>query len=235
LGNFLVGLANLERAKTHEKSRWQFRYELAGSWVFESAPDGTILFYPHGWGRAYIVPTPEKRREIEEFLAGWLSKLKATLRVAQWGMAVVLVVFVTPLVPRFDRIVWSVPDWPTVLRGTLHLGILALLLVAGCPLALRCIAETAKADLEKASVRRPLAGFLKEQARRSDSLRLSTEGAFYTFVLIAAIWMLWPRRESIMTSAQSDPRLLLIGVFCIFLGGAGVLFKFWRIRAKLRG
>ncbi len=218
------------RATTRRKLAW----ELDGSWIFESSGDGTILFYPHGWGRAYVVPTEDKRREIEAFLALWLATLRAALRVSRWILPLLVLVFIAFLFPPFCRVVWYAPGARAVFRLAVLLGALGCLLTVGSPLALRFLAETAKVDLEKSQVRRPFAESLRNYAQRSDLSRLWIEEALYALVLLEGVWLLWPRQETIMLPARINTHLLPGGVALVVLGGVMALVKLWEIRAKLR-
>ncbi len=221
-------------------TRRQLLSELEGSWVFERSGDGTIFFYPHGWGRAYVVPTEEKQREIEEFLGLWVARLRSGIRLARWlllpALAILLAVFVLAgFVPAFRRMVWNLPGWPAVFVSTFFLGALACLLVLGSQLALRFLAETAKADLEKAQSWRPFAESLRAYARQCSWSRLWIEEACCGFVLVEGLRFLWPRRETILLPARVNHHLLPVGVALIALGGVMGLVKLWEIRAKFQG
>ncbi len=116
------------------KTRRRLFWELKSSWIVESSRDGTIFFYPHGWGRAYLVPNEDKRREIEEFLTLWLSRLRCANRVSRWVSLPVIVILVATIIPPFCRVVWYIPGWRVLFRSALVLGLGCLLIVAS-PLA----------------------------------------------------------------------------------------------------
>jgi hypothetical protein len=158
-----------------ERTKRRWLWELNGSWQVETSADGTILYFPHGWGCRYLVPTEEKRCEIEEFLVLWLRRLRAAISASIWFVLPAAAVLVATIVPPFCRVVWGISGWPAILRVALLVAQLGYLLPLGSQLALRFLAATAKADLEKAHVRRPLVESLKDYARRSDWPRLWLE------------------------------------------------------------
>lgn len=207
-------------------------WELKSSWVFESR-DGMILFYPHGWGRAYLVPNEGKRREIEAFLTLWLSRLRCANRESRWVSLPVIAILVPSIIPPFCRAVWCIPGWRMLFRSALVLGLGCVLIVAS-PLVLMFLAETAKADLEKTEVRRPFTGMLKDYARHSSWRLLSVQGVLSSLVLLEGIWLLWPHRESVMMPARTDPHFLAVGAVLTVLGGVMTLTKIWQIRTKLQ-
>ena len=193
---------------------------LVSSWAFESRGDGTIHFYPHRWGRAYVVPTEEKHREIEKFLALWLMKLRLAARVALWVSLPVIAVLLAAVTPPFCRFAWYTPYWPTIVQSAERLYMGCLLVVVGSPLALRFLAEVAKADLEKANARRPFAEWLAAHAQQSDWRGLWFGEIIFCLVLLAGLWLLWPRRDSLMLPAHSDPHVLVAGLVLAAIGGA---------------
>jgi hypothetical protein len=46
-----------------EKAKRRWLWELNGSWQFETSADGTIPYFPRGWGCGYLVPTDADGRE----------------------------------------------------------------------------------------------------------------------------------------------------------------------------
>lgn len=208
--------------------------KLVSSWGFESRGDGRILFYPHRWGRAYIVPTEEKRREIEKFLALWLMKLQLATRVALWVWLPAIAVLFVAVTPPFCRFAWYMPYWPTIAQSAQRLCMACLLVVVGSPLALRFFAESVKADLEKSDVRRPFAGWLAGRAQQANWRGLWFGEIIFCLVLLAGLWVLWPRRDSLMLPAHTDPHFLIAGLVLAAVGGAMALANLWQIRTKLR-
>jgi hypothetical protein len=213
------------------RSNW--RWELKGSWTFALQNDGAILFYPHGWGRAYLVPTEDKRREIEEFLALWQTRSRSAVRFSRWCVVPVPAVILATATPPVWRIVSQMPVWPTISIFVLALGVLGCLVIAGSPLALSFLAETAKADLEKADVRRPLSEALKDYARRSDWSRLSLDAALGSLFLGFGVHQLMPRRVTVMHVASAGPHFWTLGVPGVVLGGWMVLSALLQIRTKV--
>jgi hypothetical protein len=214
-------------------TRRKWRNELRGSWIFESRDDGAILFYPHGWGRAYAVPTERKQREIEKFLALWRAKLSFAMLVSRWIMLPFAVVLLATVIPPICRVVWYIPLWHAIFRLALGVITLGCLLIVGSPLALRFLAETAKADLEKAEARRSFVESIKDYARRSDWWRLWFEAAFGSYFLVRGVWRLRPQRETVMRAAHLNPHSLAVGVTVIVLGGFMALAALWQIKIKL--
>lgn len=178
--------------------------------------------------------TEANRREIEEFLALWLRRLRSAIRVSSWFTLPVVVILVVSLIPPFCRMVWLIPGWQALFQSALLVGALGCLLVVGSPPTLMLLAETAKANLEEARLRRPFAEFLRDHARRSDWRRLWIQEAFSIFILLEGVWLLWPRRETIMIPARFDPHFLPAGALLTLLGVVMGLIKLWQIRAKLR-
>lgn len=216
-----------------ETTLQKLEWGLNGFWIFESSDDGAIFYYPHGWGRAYVVPTEEKRREIEEFLALWLMRLRSLYQVSVWSLPLLLITFALGH-PPFCNIIWYLPVLPqTLFRSVLLVGALSCLLVGASPLALRFLAEAAKADLEKAKKRRRFVESLKDYAGRSDWRRLWIEVTCSGLVPLAGVRLLWPRRETVMLPARVNPHFLTLGVVLIFLGIPMILIKLYEIRAKL--
>jgi hypothetical protein len=214
-------------------ARWKWRQELRGSWIFESRDDGAILFYPHGWGRAYAVPTERKRREIEKFLALWRAKLLFTMHLSLWIMLPLAVLLLATVIPPISRVVWYIPLWHAISRSALGVIALGCLLFVGSPLALRFLAETAKADLEKAEARRSFVESIKDYARQSNWSLLWFEAAFGSYYLVGGVWRLRPQRETVMRAARINPHFLAVGVMMIVLGGFMALAALWQIRIKL--
>lgn len=222
----------MNRAKTQQRVRWQ----LSVPWAFEAARDGTILFFPHGWGQAYAVPTEDKRREIESFLMLWLARLQTVMHVSRWLALTLMIVFTALLFPPVCRlVVWYVPGRGDFAFGSaLIVGGVGCLLLVACPVALRFAAETAKAELEKAQARRSLAEFLREHSRISDWYQLWMAEILYALCLLEGLRWLSPRRETIMLPARVNSHSLAVGVALIVLGGVGSLVKLWQIRVKLQ-
>ncbi len=219
------------RATTRRNWRW----ELNGSWIFESRGEGAILFYPHGWGRAYLVPTEDKRRQIEEFLALWLTRLRSVICVSRRCAITAFAVCVAAVIPPVGRIVSQIPGWHPIFVFALAVGALACALIAASSLALRFIAETAKADLEKAGVRRPFAESMKEHARRSDWSLLWSEAALGSLFLGLGVRQLLPRQITVMHAASISPHFWTVGFPSIVLGGWMALIALWQIRTKFSG
>lgn len=217
------------RETTPRKWRW----ELNGSWIFESRDDGAILFYPHGWGRAFLVPTEDKRRQIEEFLALWRTRLRSAIRIARWFVIPVLAMALAAVTPPVCHIVSQIPEWSAMFRSALDVGALGFSVIAGSSLVLRFLAETAKADLEKADTRRPFAESLKDYAQQSDWSLLWSEAALGGYFLAKGIWRLRPQRETVMRGASADPHFWDVGVPTAVLGGLIALVALWLIRIKL--
>lgn len=212
--------------------RTQHRWRLQGSWIFESGDNGEIFYYPHGWGRAYVIPTENKRREIEESLTLWRAKLQSIMEIAPWTVLPLMLMFAAGF-PPICRIFWYVP-WHTLLRSALVIGALGLLVILGSPMALRFLAETAKADLEKATKRRPFVESLKDYAKRSDWWVLLSEEATFVLFLLVGGNLLWPRSESVILPAQVNLHALPLGLALLIIGMPMAATKLWQIRAKFR-
>lgn len=214
------------------------RWELKGPWVFEPRDDGTILFYPHGWGRGYVVPTKQKRREIEAFLRLWRRRLGRARGFAQpagrWlavpasiiCAAILLALFPSP----YCRILWYVLEWPTLVRTLLAAMWLWLAVLLGMPLALLFAAETAKADLEKADTRRSFIETQRSHVRRVGWALPCALGACGALAMAEGIWFSLPKQESVMRPAHVIPVFLRVGVLEIVLGLILVLVALWQIR-----
>jgi hypothetical protein len=121
----------------------------------------------------------------------------------------------------------------TISTFAIALGVLGCLVIAGSPLALRFLAETAKADLEKADVRRPLSESLKDHVRRSDWSRLSLDAALGALFLGFGVHQLMPRRVTVMHVASAGPHFWTLGVPGVVLGGWMVLSALLQIRTKV--
>jgi hypothetical protein len=201
--------------------------QITASWVFEHSPDGTILFYPHGWGRAYVVPTEEKRREIEEFLTLWMERLRQADRVFRLGVPAAVIFLLAMLTPPFRR---YVPFWPTLFRRTEHLFLACVLVWISSPFLLRFLAETAKTDLEKSDMRRPYAQSLSHRSWHHLWLEQTISG----FALLLGLWLLWPRRYSVVLPARTIPALLAPGLAFATIGGVLTVTNLWQMTTKLR-
>src|SRR6185312_13435782 len=114
--------------------------EIKGNWTFESSTDGSILYYPRGWGRAYVVPSEEKKREIEELLSVWLARRRTTF----WLVRRICLPALIPMLLSF-MILWIPPLWnriPTIplviafVIGPLLMAVGGLLVLA-CQLTMR--------------------------------------------------------------------------------------------------
>jgi hypothetical protein len=218
----------MERMKKRRRLLW----ELKGSWIVEQTRDGAILFYPHGWGSAYKVPDEGKRREIERFLTLWLLRLRCAIRVSRWVSLPAILILIATIFPPFCRGVWYISGWRILFRFALVLWLGCLLTVAS-PLVLMFLAETTKADLEKAEVRRPFLEILAERARHSSWKILWVQVILFGLALLEGVWLLWPVRRSVVLPAGVNPHFL-VGTVLTALSASMMLTKLWQIRIKLQ-
>jgi hypothetical protein len=202
------------------------------SWAFESS-GGKILYFPHTWGRGYLVPTEAQRREIQHFLGLWRARLMTARRVARWVCLPSLVVAFT-IFPAFSSIAWYIPQWQSVAASALAIGALCVILLLGAPFALAFLAETAKAELEKAHVRRSFGPWFIGSLRLVKSWRLWFGVACALIIVLQGVWMVWPTQQTVMLPASSDPRFVRVGLSEIAVGGLVASVLIWLIRLKRR-
>lgn len=210
-------------------------YEYTGSWVFESGDDGAIFYYPHGWGRAYVVPTEANRHEIEDRLVLWQTRIRSAQRTMRRLMPAFLAAFAVGYVCVIGRLsyqIGSIALFAGALMGTFG-GLIMCALIA----TLRFLSEAAKADLEQANRRRPYFVWLRDRAEQSDWTQLWSMESFSIFVVLIGARALWPRSETVMRPARVHTDwpvfhvwLIVIVIFCTYHSFLGA----WQIRAKFR-
>ncbi len=174
------------------------RQEIKGNWAFESSDDGSILYYPHGWGRGYLVPSEEKKREIENSLSVWLARRRAifwfTRRICLPAM---IPMFAGVLIIGIPSLRNSFPETPLLIVFTLgpFLLLVGCLLVLLSGVALRFVAEVAKADLEHSEYHRPLRDRWRRRAIECRWRGFLYAAAFDGFTLFITVWILQRWRE----------------------------------------
>ena len=210
------------------KWRWQ---PFKGSWRFEAAKDRGTLFYPRGWGRGYLVPTKEKRSEIEEYLTQRLDSLGFIVSATRWLMLGWLAILVLALAPTWlifgkDALIYAAVFYVVAAAP-------ACLIISASQTALWLAAETARTDLDKSDWRRSFASSLTEWAEQRSWSSLWIEEAIWICSIFYGARMIWPYAESVVVPAQRIPYALPIGLMQIVFGVLFAPIWLWQMKAKL--
>lgn len=199
--------------------RAKLRWRLNRHWSFDSS-EGELVYFPHGWGRGYVVPTAAARNEIRNFLNLWRARLMKVREIARWvciGIAPIVLLVILSLWPPFCRALWFLRI-SQVFSGAFWTMAVLLSLLFGTPIALAFLAETAKAELEQSPVRRPFRPWLVDRLRGVDWRHLWGGLICGLAIAIQGAWFLWPTQRTIMLPAITDPRFVHIGLSEVVAG-----------------
>ena len=180
------------------------------------------------------MPTEEKRREVEEYLALCQSRLWSAI---YWVLLTVgpAALFVIWLLLFGTNSYWLYRLWRTIHWPVRLLEWTSVAVVVGSPITLQFLAETAKADLEKAPKRRPFADWLRDRAHGTPWRRLVLDETIFILCVVFGIWLLRPMSDSVILPPKANPYFLYLGLLLIIIGAPMASIRLWQIKAKREG
>jgi hypothetical protein len=182
---------------------------------FEPASDDKSFFYPHGWGRAFVIPTNDKRQTIERFLSRWQSRLGPAMLVTRVSFIV------------FAMVYFSTRSFYPLLGATWCFG-----LTSTIQQVLIILAETTGADLERTQQRQRFTTFLRDSAHKIEQNRFRIELAYFILVTILGLSWLTPQSESVMIQVHPSSFDLWNATSLMTIGLPMSLIRLWQVHVR---